>query len=82
VVTAKATVRLPFKSGKLLQALINSLTPEIGSQNSRSKVTISQEDLTCVLTVEAQGTVALRSALNAYLRWINSTMSVLETLEK
>jgi tRNA threonylcarbamoyladenosine modification (KEOPS) complex Pcc1 subunit len=34
-----------------------------------------------VLTVEASDTVALRAALNAYLRWINSTVTVLETLE-
>lgn len=79
---AKATVRLPFTSEKLLQALINALTPEANSQTSRSKVTICREDLTCVLTVEAQDTVALRAALNAYLRWINSTINVLETLEK
>lgn len=79
---AKATVRLPFTSEKLLQALINALTPEVNTQISRSKVALSRENLTCVLTVEAQDTVALRAALNAYLRWINSTISVLETLEK
>jgi tRNA threonylcarbamoyladenosine modification (KEOPS) complex Pcc1 subunit len=38
--------------------------------------------LTLVLNVEARDTVALRAALNAYLRWICSTISVLEALEK
>jgi tRNA threonylcarbamoyladenosine modification (KEOPS) complex Pcc1 subunit len=42
--------------------------------------------LTCdsqvlVLDVEAKDTVALRATLNAYLRWINSTANVLETIE-
>jgi len=35
-----------------------------------------------VLKVEARDTVALRAALNAYLRWINSMVNVLEVLEK
>ncbi|MCX8151122.1 MAG: KEOPS complex subunit Pcc1 [Candidatus Bathyarchaeota archaeon] len=79
---AEATVRLSFTSEKLLQALIIALSPELINPTSRSKATISQEDLTCVLTVKAEDTVALRAALNAYLRWINSAISVLETLEK
>jgi tRNA threonylcarbamoyladenosine modification (KEOPS) complex Pcc1 subunit len=34
-----------------------------------------------VLKVEAKDTVALRAALNAYLRWIGSTVKVLEVVE-
>ena len=33
------------------------------------------------LTVEAEDTVALRATLNAYLHWIQSTLSVIEVLE-
>jgi tRNA threonylcarbamoyladenosine modification (KEOPS) complex Pcc1 subunit len=34
-----------------------------------------------VLKIKAKDTVALRAALNAYLRWMNSTISVLEVIE-
>jgi tRNA threonylcarbamoyladenosine modification (KEOPS) complex Pcc1 subunit len=47
----------------------------------RSKVSLEKDDAVLVLRVEASDTVALRAALNAYLRWINSAVKVLETLE-
>ena len=79
---AKATVRLQFSSEKRLVALVNALTPEIDKQiTTRSKATLTQNSLSLVLSIEAKDTVALRAALNAYLRWINSTLNVLESLE-
>jgi len=35
-----------------------------------------------VLTVEAEDTVALRAAVNAYLRWIASTVNVIDIVER
>jgi KEOPS complex subunit Pcc1 len=79
---AKATIRLQFSSEKRLTALVNALTPEINRQiTTRSKTTLTKEKQFLVLDVEAKDTVALRATLNAYLRWINSTMNVLETVE-
>ena len=76
---AKATVCLPLKTKKLLAALVNALTPEVNKQvGTRSKTTMATKDLTLMLNFEAEDTVALRAALNAYLRWINSTINVLE----
>jgi tRNA threonylcarbamoyladenosine modification (KEOPS) complex Pcc1 subunit len=78
----KATVRLPFMSEKRLNALMHALTPEINKQiTTRSKTTLTKEHQFLVLNVEANDTIALRAALNSYLRWINSATSVLETLE-
>jgi KEOPS complex subunit Pcc1 len=80
---AKAIVRLLLTSEKRLDALVNALTPEVNKQiATRSKVTLTKETRFLVLTVKAQDTVALRAALNAYLRWINSAVSVLETVER
>ncbi len=80
---AKAEVRLPFASEKKLAAVLDALTPEAQRQiGARSKVTLAAEGQILVLFVEAQDTVALRAALNAYLRWINSTLNVLKTIEK
>jgi tRNA threonylcarbamoyladenosine modification (KEOPS) complex Pcc1 subunit len=80
---AKAVVRLPFASEKQLAALLAALHPEVERQvGLRSKASLTAEGLELVLCVEAEDTVALRAALNAYLRWINSTMNVLDALEK
>ena len=74
-----AVVRLPFRSEKQLLALKNALTPEVSSQiGSRSKTTLCAEDKSLILTIEAKDTVALRAAVNAYLRWINSVVNVLD----
>jgi len=79
---AKAAVCLPFQSEKQLKAIVNALTPEVNRQiGIRSKVTVKTDAQFLVLTIEADDTVALRAALNAYLRWINSTINVLEKLE-
>ncbi len=78
---AKATVRLPMKSEKQLDALMKALTPEVQRQiGARSKVTLSGEEQVLVLGVEAEDTVALRAALNAYLRWVSSALNVLEAV--
>ena len=83
VLKAKATVRLPFHSEKQLTAIVNALTPEVNRQiGIRSKAKLATDGQFLVLDVEAEDTVALRAALNAYLRWINSTMNVLEAVGK
>jgi tRNA threonylcarbamoyladenosine modification (KEOPS) complex Pcc1 subunit len=82
VMKAKATVRLQFSSEKHLNVLINALMPEASRPaTKRSKVMLTRDPQFLVLTVEANDTVALRAALNAYLRWISSAVTVLETLE-
>jgi KEOPS complex subunit Pcc1 len=79
---AKATVRLQFSSEKRLNVLLNALLPEANRPaTKRSKVTLTRDSQFLLLTVEASDTVALRAALNAYLRWVNSTISVLDALE-
>jgi tRNA threonylcarbamoyladenosine modification (KEOPS) complex Pcc1 subunit len=80
---AKATVRLPLESERKLAALIKALTPEVSQKiGERSQATIIQDQQFIVLNVEAEDIVALRSALNAYLRWINSTLSVMDVVGK
>lgn len=79
---AKATVRLRF-SEERLTVLINALMPEANRPaTKRSKVILSRDSQSLMLKVEATDTVALRAALNAYLRWINSTISVIEAIER
>jgi KEOPS complex subunit Pcc1 len=79
---AKVIVRLPFTSEKRMDALINALGPEIDKQiTTRSQATLTKENQFLVLKIEANDTIALRAALNSYLRWINATIKVFDTVE-
>ena len=79
---AKATIRLRLSSERQLTSLLDALAPETNRPvNVRAKVVLEREGDFGVLKVEANDTIALRAALNAYLRWIGSTIKVLEVIE-
>jgi tRNA threonylcarbamoyladenosine modification (KEOPS) complex Pcc1 subunit len=80
---AKALIRLKIPSKKHLETVFKALKPEVmKSLTARSSADLKKTATFLVLKIEARDTVALRSALNAYLRWINSMTNVLEVLEK
>ena len=80
---AKATVRLKFPSEKQLTTLLTALSPEAEANiTRRATVKLEKDGLFLVLVVDAEDTVALRSTLNAYLRWIGSTVSVISLVEQ
>jgi tRNA threonylcarbamoyladenosine modification (KEOPS) complex Pcc1 subunit len=82
-VRAKADIRLKFQTEKQLKTLLDALTPEArATVTRRANVKLQKNGLFLVLTVDADDTVALRSTLNAYLRWINSTVSIIGVLER
>lgn len=79
---AKAVIRLKFPSQNKLETIRKALEPEISKPpTKRSKGILEIDGNFLVLNVEARDTVALRAALNAYLRWINSVVKVLELVE-
>jgi tRNA threonylcarbamoyladenosine modification (KEOPS) complex Pcc1 subunit len=79
---AKATVSLKFSSQKQLFTLLSALMPEANAQvTRRATIKLKKDGLLLVLMVEAEDTVALRATLNAYLRWINSTINVIDVVE-
>ena len=79
---AKATIRLRQSSEKQLTTLLDALAPEANRPvTTRAKAVLEREGNFLVLKVEAKDTVALRTALNAYLRWIGSAVKVLEVIE-
>jgi tRNA threonylcarbamoyladenosine modification (KEOPS) complex Pcc1 subunit len=80
---AKATIRLGFPSEKQLKTVSSALLPELNKPvGTRARAKLEEEGVFLVLKVEAENTVALRSALNAYLRWINSVRNVMVILEQ
>jgi len=80
---SSAIVRLKFLSEKGLETVFEALKPEVDKPATmRSRAKLEKNNNFLVLKVEANDAVALRATLNAYLRWINSTLNVLEVLEK
>ena len=79
---AESLIRLKLASDKQLSTLLAALTPEANAQvTRRANVKLEKDGLFLILTVEAEDTVALRATLNAYLRWINSTLNVVNVIE-
>jgi len=79
---AEANVCLRLSSEKQLTTLLEALAPEAEKPvGMRAKAVLEREGSFLVLKVEARDTVALRTALNAYLRWIGSAVNVLEAVE-
>ncbi len=80
---AKANVRLYFHSEKHMATILDALAPEANAPvTRRAKTTLEKEGTFIVLKVEAEDAVALRAALNAYLRWIGSAVKVLELIDR
>ena len=48
----------------------------------RSEASLKESGEFLVLEIGAKDSVALRAAVNAYLRWVDSTIKVLNVLEK
>ena len=79
---ANAVLRLKFPSASHLEIILKALVPEVRkTPTMRSRAFLEKEDSFLVLKIKANDTVALRASVNAYLRWINSIVNVLETLE-
>jgi tRNA threonylcarbamoyladenosine modification (KEOPS) complex Pcc1 subunit len=77
-----ALVRLKFPSERHLEIVFKALEPEVRKPPTmRSRAFLEKEGLFLTLKIEARDTVALRAAANAYLRWINSMINVLEVLQ-
>lgn len=80
---AKAKLRLKFNSQEQLSTLLKALAPEANSPITRraNNVKLQKKGSFLLLTVDAEDTVALRATLNAYLRWINLTINVMNVVE-
>jgi tRNA threonylcarbamoyladenosine modification (KEOPS) complex Pcc1 subunit len=79
---ATADVRLKIPSEKRLETVFSSLKPEVTNvATTRSRAVLEKKEEFLILKIEAKDTVALRAALNTYLRWINSIFNVLGIIE-
>jgi tRNA threonylcarbamoyladenosine modification (KEOPS) complex Pcc1 subunit len=80
---ANAVLRLKFPSQRHLEIILKALLPEVRkTPTMRSRTFLEKDDTFLILKIEAKDTVALRAAVNAYLRWMDSIRNVLGVLEK
>jgi len=80
---AKATIHLKFDTEKQAETLLCALEPEAKAPPThRSNIHLTKNGTCLTLAVTAEDTVALRATLNAYLRWINSTLNVIDVVKK
>jgi tRNA threonylcarbamoyladenosine modification (KEOPS) complex Pcc1 subunit len=80
---AKAVIRLKIPMGNQLEAVFKALKPEVDNPaTTRLKANVQGEDSLLILRIEARDTVALRAALNSYLRWISAVYDCLSVLKR
>ncbi len=76
-----ATVKIQFKPG-LGKVVNKALQPEIESHFSdRTKVSMEKISDSLKMTFEASDIVALRAAVNSYLRWIQGILNLVEDIK-
>ena len=75
-----ATVHVDVPEG--ISGIVDeSLAPEVERPTSeRSNVTVSAEKGKVIISIEASDVVALRAAINSYLRWVVSILDVVEAV--
>jgi len=80
---AKANIRLKLRSEEQLTTLLHALDPEVkATVTRRATVKLEKDGLYLVLTVDAEDTIALRSTVNAYLRWISAAINVIDAVKE
>lgn len=81
-VKAQAIVSIPFSERNHLEISFKALEPEtFESTLTRSQTILKKERSHLILNITAQDTVALRAAINTYLRLISSILQVYSTLQ-
>jgi tRNA threonylcarbamoyladenosine modification (KEOPS) complex Pcc1 subunit len=81
-VKATATLRLSFESSEQSQIVFASVKPETQTPSTRrARITLRKQGKFILLKAEARDTIALRASLNAYLRWINAVLNVIQALK-
>jgi KEOPS complex subunit Pcc1 len=75
-----ASIHLSVPEG-LSELIQESLSPEVEhSISERSNVIITSKKCDVSIFIEALDIVALRAAINSYLRWINTILDIVKTV--
>ena len=69
-----------FDTAKEASIVANSINPEIKNKIPKTKVKTKLSGKTFSITIEAKDLSSLRAAINSYLRWINTALTVKKTV--
>ncbi|MEM2897604.1 MAG: KEOPS complex subunit Pcc1 [Candidatus Bathyarchaeia archaeon] len=79
----EAKIELRFKSRRYLGSLLNALKPEASSiPTYRSKIEVFALNNVLKLKINSIDIIALRAAINSYLRFILSCYKTLDTIKE
>jgi len=76
----KACFVFDFDTSKEANIVANSINPEIKNKIPKTKVDTNLSGKTFSITIEAKDLSSLRAAINSYLRWINTALTVKKTV--
>ena len=76
----KACFVFGFDTSKEASIVANSINPEIKNKIPKTKVDTKLSGKTFSITIEAKDLSSLRAAINSYLRWINTALTVKKTV--
>ena len=74
--TNKARFLFHFTSSQDACVVAQSLSPEIQHKIPKSNVSFSVDKKTLKVTITSEDVSSLRAAVNSYLRWISTALSV------
>ena len=69
-----------FDTAKEASIVANSINPEIKNEIPKTKIETKLSGKTFSITIEAKDLSSLRAAINSYLRWINTALTVKKTV--
>jgi len=76
----KACFVFDFDTSEEANIVANSINPEIKNKIPKTKVDTKLSDKAFSITIEAKDLSSLRAAINSYLRWINTALTVKKTV--
>ncbi|MDO9536840.1 MAG: KEOPS complex subunit Pcc1 [Thermoplasmata archaeon] len=74
----RANVRI--QAGKQANILARALKPEVSDDLSRNNLEVREDCGNLIINLEAEDLVALRAALNSYLRWTKLAIDTNEAI--
>jgi tRNA threonylcarbamoyladenosine modification (KEOPS) complex Pcc1 subunit len=75
--TIKSTIKIELGDPALVEDLYRAILPEVATTRSKvSKASLSRDGGTLCIEIEAATIAGVRALLNSYIRWITTSLEV------
>ncbi|TFG10563.1 hypothetical protein EU534_00815 [Candidatus Heimdallarchaeota archaeon] len=76
------SMKFRFKNQEITQKIYDSLVLESKyDPNERAKTTITLEETSLIINIDAKDSVSARAASNSFLKWVNLSEQILDFVE-